>query len=188
VRFFAASIASLLLAGTVGGRACADEIRSSGMTLEPRISGGQDFQFGLRAGYGILSWVGREASVFLDGEVRPVPSAILIESSPTFTYRYLETRWSVGPGVAGALPVTESISILAALGISYSDAIFWGSNRAPEAGWHAWGDLGFRYRLSPATYWGAALQVRPLPELFPARITLFAGALFDPGPKKRSER
>ena len=173
---------SLLLSAAIAGAPiAADEIRGHGVLLEPRISVGEDFQFGLRTGYGIHSWAGRHVALFMDGEVRPYGMSVTIPASPTFSYRYQETRWSVGPGVSGALDLWESYSLSAALGVTYSEAVFWGSNRKPEAGWIGWGELGFRYRWNKFAYWGMAFQVLPLPEIFPARVLLQLGFEFGNG-------
>ena len=174
----------ILLAAGAGAPTFADEIRGHGLVLEPRMSAGEDFQLGLRTGYGVHSWAGRRVSVFFDGEVRPYAQGITIPATPTFSYRYRETRWSYGPGIsAGFSPKggESVISYSAALGAAYTEGVFWGSGREPSAGWIGWGEVGFRYKWEEGAYWGMAVQVRPLPEMFPARVLLQFGFEFGKG-------
>jgi hypothetical protein len=154
------------------------EFRQYGMLIEPRISTGQDFQLGLRAGYGWRTWEGFSGSLFLDGEVRPFPDEVRLRSSPTFSYQYQEVRWSFGPGVSAGYDFSEGFTGTASLGLGYTDGVYWGSNRPPRHGWIGWAEGGFRQTLSERAYWGMALQYRPLPGIFPARVLLQFGFNF----------
>jgi hypothetical protein len=166
-----------LLTLSTAGLASAYETRRDGVLLEPRISVGEDFQLGLRSGWALRTWEGFHGAAFLDGEVRPIPEAVRITSSSTFSYQYRETRWSIGPGFAVGRDFSESLAGFAGAGMAFSDAFYWGSNRAPRQGWIGWGEAGFHH-TGGWIYWGAALQYRPLPEISPWRVLLQIGIHF----------
>jgi hypothetical protein len=159
----------------VTGLAPAYEMRGESVMLEPRLSVGDDFQVGARAGYALRTLEARAFSVFLDGEARPLSEGIRVRSSPTLSYQYQETRWSLGPGISAGYPLTESWMATLSLGAAYSDGNYQGSNREPQSGWNGWGDAGLRYNLESFGYWAVSLQYRPLPGIVPVRVLVQYG-------------
>lgn len=154
--------------------AFAYETRLEGLVIEPRLSFGEDFQLGLRSGYALRTWDGFRASVFLDGEVRPMPESIRLKSTPGFSYQYRETRGSIGPGITVGHDFSEAFAGFAGAGLAYTDAFYWGSNREPAQGWTGWSEAGL-LAGSGWLYGGATLQYRPLPEISPWRLLLQLG-------------
>lgn len=150
-----------------------------GLLVEPRLSVSSDVQAGVRAGlYGVPGGSG-PFEVFLDVEGRLFPHRVRERVSPTFSYQYRETRLTLGPGVSYAMPLGSGWSfkdwfLVTGAGAGYSFANYRGTARAAESGWTAWGEAGVRYDAGNY-YWGAAMEVRPLPRVAPVRLLLRMG-------------
>lgn len=164
MRFFTAMLLS-------AGAACAQ-----GLLVEPRVSIGSDFQAGGRVGVAGLPAPLGSWSAFLDGEFRPVPSAVRIRISPTLTHQYRESRYSIGAGLALSLPMDgEDWYLVPGAGVAYTSGWYSGTAREPGKGWTGWGELGLRYATDGDYYWEAAGQYRPLPGVAPLRLVLKMG-------------
>lgn len=159
------------LALTVLIAAAAIPARGQNLFVEPRLSFGSDFQMGGRAGLEGFQILGDASlSVFLDGEVRMIPETVRVRMSPTLEHQYRENRFSIGPGFSIAQPLGTVFSLNAGAGLAFTDGDYSGSNRNVASGWKPWAEGGGAFDLGARGAIGAALQLRPLPEVSPVRV------------------
>jgi len=151
----------------------------SGLLFEPRISLSSDAQIGARLGVHSLFVAANPIEAFFDVDARMVPYSVRDRVTPTFSYQFRERRWGVGGGISHSYQLAtneydHTWNLVSGAGGGWSFADYNGTSRPPRTGWVGWGELGIRYDTGDS-YWGAGLQVKPLPSVFPVRLTLQTG-------------
>jgi hypothetical protein len=152
------------------------------LLFEPRVSIASDFQVGARVGLAGLPGGSGPYDFFLDLDGRLFPHTVNERVSSTFSYQFREMRWGIGGGVVRAWPLGDGgvlnvWQFVTGAGLGYSFADYRGTARAAESGLMGWGEAGLRYSVGK-TYWGAGLQVKPLPSVFPVRLMFQLGNRF----------
>ena len=111
---------------------CSGAVGAQELFVEPRLSFGSDFQRGLRSGLGGFTVLG-DAAVggFVDGEIRALLQTVQVRETPTFTYQYRETRYSIGPGFSIAQPLTATFALNSGAGLVFTDGCSPINRKAP---------------------------------------------------------